>query len=718
MNTDMQAIQEGYSENPYHVLGRVKHDHTLLIRAFMPTAEHVEIEHAGAMQRIPNSDFFVFTLLPQDIKKIPLHHTLIWQDKNTHNRYQCMSPYSFSPQLGDLDQHWFNEGKHHHSYRFMGAHLHTVDEVSGVLFAVWAPNAKRVSVIGDFNNWHGLRHPMYKHSGGTWELFIPHLCAGDLYKFELRTQQDDILIKTDPFAQAMELRPKTASIITDPSYQWEDMQWMANRQNFNWQHQAISIYEVHLGSWQRDEQGHFLNYRTLAQQLIPYVKKLGYTHIELLPITEHPLDKSWGYQVSAYYAPTSRHGSPADLRYFIEKCHQHHIGVFLDWVPAHFPKDEFALARFDGTALYEHEDPRKGEHRDWGTLIFNYARHEVISFLLSNALYWIEEFHIDGLRVDAVASMLYLDYSRNEGDWIPNQYGGNENIEALEFLRHLNTVVHEAHPGALIIAEESTSWPMVSRPVWMGGLGFSLKWNMGWMNDTLHYMELDSVYRSYHHDKLTFSQLYAYSENFVLPLSHDEVVHMKSSMLSKMKGDWWQQFANLRLLYMYQYAHPGKKLLFMGGEFGQWDEWNEAKALDWELTHLPTHQGVMQLITDLNQLYQQQPALHQYDFAQKGFQWIDCHDVKQSIISFIRYSDDQHIICIFNFTPVPRYQYRIGVPSPHHYYELLNSDRACYAGSENIYNPDIITQQQEYMGFPYSITLNLPALSGIYLKRK
>lgn len=552
---------------------------------------------------------------------------------------------------------------------------------------------------------------------GVWELFIPGLQQNDRYKFEIRTMYNGYCVmKADPYARAMEMRPRTASIVYGSNHDWKDDDWMAARRQYDWQHRPISMYEVHLGSWQRSDDHQFLNYRELAHRLVDYVLWMGYTHINLLPISEHPLDESWGYQTSAYYAPTHRFGDPDDFRYFIDHCHQHGIGVFLDWVPAHFPKDGFALARFDGTALYEHADPRQGEHKEWGTYIFNYGRNEVRNFLIANALYWAREFHLDGLRVDAVASMLYLDYDRKEGEWLPNKYGGNENIEAINFIRILNAEVHAQYPGMVLMAEESTSWPMVSRPVWMGGLGFSMKWNMGWMNDTLHYFSEDPINRSYHHNQLTFSQMYAYHENFILPLSHDEVVHLKGALASKMPGDAWQQLANLRLLLSYQMTSPGKKLLFMGGEFGQWMEWDEGKVLDWSLCEQSPHRGVQLLARDLNSLYSQQPALHQYDFEAQGFEWIDCHDYQQSILSFIRKGEGEQLICLFNFTPVVRNNYRVGLPHSGKYREILNSDAQIYGGSDVGNAGGITAEDVTWLGRPASALVTLPPLAIVILQ--
>ena len=553
--------------------------------------------------------------------------------------------------------------------------------------------------------------------GGVWELFIPELEAGCLYKFELLNRASgEVLVKTDPYGQQFEYRPKTASqVVARNTHDWQDSAWLSERAKFDWLHQPMSIYEVHLGSWKRDEHGHFLNYRELATELVAYVKDLGFTHLELLPITEHPLDDSWGYQTTGYFAPTSRFGSADDFRYFVDCCHQNNIGVILDWVPAHFPKDNFALARFDGSALYEHEDPRKGEHRDWGTLIYNYGRNEVRNFLLASAVFWLEEFHLDGLRVDAVASMLYLDYSREADDWVPNCYGGNENLEAIDFLRELNTITHQQQPGTVIMAEESTSWPQVTRPTWAGGLGFSMKWNMGWMHDVLAYMQQESIHRQYHHNQLTFGMLYAFSENFALPFSHDEVVHGKGSMLSKMPGDEWQKFANLRLLYTFMFAYPGKKLLFMGNEFGQGTEWNFRKDLDWYVLEYPLHEGLKTLVKDLNHLYKTESALYHHDFEQRGFDWIDCHDVQQSILCFQRNHGNESLIIVLNFTPVVRENYRIGVPVEGMYREIFNSDSEYYAGS-NTGNSAVETNNEPWMNQSFSISLTLPPLGAIILK--
>ncbi|MDD5214268.1 MAG: 1,4-alpha-glucan branching protein GlgB [Methylococcales bacterium] len=715
LDFDSVKIAAAQHHNPFSVLGRHPKASKIHVRLYMPYAETVHFSHNNvAILRIDGTDFFEYIAKKGEL---PPHYRISWLDKDGV-KHEGYDPYDFGVQLPEFDLHLFGEGKHWHVYQKLGAHLHTADGIQGVLFAVWAPNAGRVSVVGDFNRWDGRCHPMRSlGGGGVWELFIPELDAGDFYKFELLNRASgEVLVKTDPYGQQFENRPKTAAVVVGKNtYTWQDSVWMKARAEHDWLHQPMSIYEVHLGSWKRDKQGHFLNYRDIAVQLAEYVKNLGFTHIELLPITEHPLDDSWGYQTTGYFAPTSRFGNADDFRYFIDYFHQHNIGVILDWVPAHFPKDNFALARFDGSALYEHEDPRKGEHRDWGTLIYNFGRNEVKNFLLASAVFWLEEFHLDGLRVDAVASMLYLDYSREANDWIPNCYGGNENLEAIDFLRELNTITHQQQPGTVIMAEESTSWPQVTRPTWAGGLGFSMKWNMGWMHDVLKYMQEDPIHRQYHHDQLTFGMLYAFSENFTLPFSHDEVVHGKGSLLNKMKGDEWQRFANLRLLYTFMFAYPGKKLLFMGCEFGQGTEWNFHKALDWYVLEYPHHSGLQTLVKDLNQLYKTEPALHRHDFEQRGFEWIDCHDVQQSILCFQRIHGQSRIIIVLNFTPVIRENYRIGVPDKGVYREIFNSDSSYYAGS-NIGNGVVETEDEPWMNQNYSLTLTLPPLGAIILK--
>ncbi len=711
-------VQNGTHHDPFEVLGvHGQSDGSILIRAFLPAAEAVEVA-GGPMLRVPGTDCFERLLPPGSA--VGAHPVLRWQDKRAGAWHDTRCPYSFGPQLGEMDLYLFGEGRHFEIWKILGARAKTVDGVAGTLFAVWAPAVQRVSVIGDFNDWDGRRHPMRcRGTSGVWELFIPGLEAGHAYKYEILGRHGQLAKKTDPYARQMFLRPETTSCVPhDMPYAWGDAAWLEARAHFDWQHRPISIYELHPGSWRRHADGSFYTWNELAAELIPYVLDLGYTHIELLPVAEHPLDASWGYQVSGYYAPTARFGSAYDFRAFIDACHQANIGVLLDWVPAHFPKDDFALARFTGEPVYEHADPRRGEHQDWGTLIFDFGRNEVRNFLVANALYWIDEFHIDGLRVDAVASMLYLDYSRNPGEWLPNQYGGRENIEAIHFLREMNTEVHGRFPGVLTIAEESTAWPAVSRPVELGGLGFSMKWNMGWMNDSLDYIEKEPVYRKYQHNQLTFSQMYAWTENFVLPLSHDEVVHMKKSLLDKMPGDVWQRFANLRLFYAWHYAHPGKKLLFMGGEFGQWNEWKESGQLDWMLLGFPDHDGIRALLRDLNRLYRDESALHAFDFDPRGFRWIDCHDADQSVLSLVRQGPDgtPPVIVLLNFTPVPRRGYRIGVPANTAWCEVLNTDSMYYGGSNLGNGQPLHAQALPWMGFEQSIEVTLPPLGAIFLK--
>ncbi len=716
---ELRRIVEARHHDPFAVLGCHREDGGVVVRAYLPHAQEARIAEGGlAMERVPKSGLFEWR--GDDGSRLPPHYSLIWRDEG-QREHIARDPYTFAPQVGDLDLHLFGEGRHRHAYRFLGAHEYQVDGVGGVLFVVWAPNAERVSVVGNFNRWDGRCHPMRVRGGsGVWELFIPDLAAGQIYKYEIRNRHTgEIMLKADPYAQRQELRPRTASVVEGASpFRWNDGKWLKARKTADWQHRPMSVYEIHPGSWQRDMEGEFLNYRELAHRLVDYVKDLGFNYIELLPITEHPFDLSWGYQATGYFAPTSRYGSPDDFRYFVDHCHRNGIGVLLDWVPAHFPKDAHGLARFDGTPLYEHGDPRLGEHLDWATLIYNYGRNEVKNFLISSAVYWLQEMHLDGLRVDAVASMLYLDYSREEGGWVPNKYGGRENLDAIDFLRELNMATHEECPGVLMVAEESTSWPQVSRPTYVGGLGFDLKWNMGWMNDTLRYMAHDPIHRQYHQGMLTFSMLYAFTENFMLPFSHDEVVHGKQSMLHKMPGDEWQRHANLRVLYTYQFTHPGKKLLFMGTEFGQGLEWNSAGVLDWYVLEYPLHQGVQRLVRDLNKLYLESPALYRYEFEWQGFEWIDCHDAQQSVLSFIRKGDgDELMAVVLNLTPVPRDGYRIGVPLPGDYREVLNSDSAYYGGS-NLGNgmAPLRAEARPWMNRDYSLVLTLPPLAGIVLR--
>lgn len=713
----LQAVAEARCHDPFAVLGRHVIGNDVLVRVFAPEAVNVVIvDNQAQMKRRPNTDVFEWR---GRASSLPRYYRLCFHGSNDH-RHVTYDPYCFPPQITDHDLHLLREGKLRYSYQVLGANVRVVEGVEGVLFATWSPNAERVSVVGDFNRWDGRAHPMRSRGDtGVWELFIPGLLAGEKYKFEIRNRPTgEVFLKADPYGTRFELRPSTASIVSDPgTYRWFDQDWLLKRAQADWLHAPMAIYEVHLGSWRKSENAEFLGYRKIAEQLVMHVKDLGYTHIELMPITEHPLDDSWGYQTVGYFAPTSRFGTPDDFRYFINHCHANGIGVILDWVPAHFPRDAHGLARYDGTALFEHEDPRQSEQADWGTLIFNYARNEVRNFLLSSAVYWCNEFHIDGLRVDAVASMLYLDYSKSEGEWIPNKYGGRENLEAISFLRELNSVIHEKFPGVLVFAEESTAWPMVSRPVYVGGLGFSMKWNMGWMNDTLSYFEQDPVYRRYRHDKLTFSQLYAYTENFVLPFSHDEVVHGKRSLHYKMPGDAWQRLANLRLLYAYQYTHPGKKLLFMGSEFAQGEEWSHKRGLDWHVLNYASHRSVQDMIRLLNQLYREEPALHYFDFDARGFEWLDCHDSEQSVLSFLRKSENQFLVVVLNFTPVPREGYRVGIPEAGFYRELFNSDSEFFGGSNAGNVGGVPSDPMEWMGRPHSICITLPPLGALILKR-
>ncbi len=716
-DSDQQRIAAATHHDPFSYLGLHRNGKQARLRVYAPHTRTLQIaQGAQELARHGESDFFEWSGAGEAIAD---HERLLRVD-DKGNEIEFYDPYSFAPLLSDFDLHLFQQGRHWHIYRILGAHLRTVDGVDGVLFATWAPNAQRVSVIGDFNSWDGRRHPMRSRGGsGVWELFIPGIQVGTLYKFELRNQHTGaVLKKIDPYASAFEMRPATASIVADNSrYEWADEDWLQQREQADWLHTPMSVYEVHLGSWRRGADGEFLNYRELAAQLLEYLQDTGFTHIELLPVTEHPLDDSWGYQTTGYFAPTSRFGTPDDFRFFVDTLHQHGFGIILDWVPAHFPKDAHALARFDGSALYEHEDPRRGEHPDWGTLIYNYGRSEVRNFLLASAIFWLQEFHLDGLRVDAVASMLYLDYSREGGNWIPNQHGGNENLEAIEFLRELNTVTHQQLPGTLIIAEESTAWPQVTRPVNLGGLGFSMKWNMGWMHDSLSYMQKDPVHRHYHHNQLTFGLLYLFSENFVLPFSHDEVVHGKGPMIYKMPGDDWQRFANLRLLYTYMFTYPGKKLLFMGSEFAQTSEWNHHRSLDWQLLEHAPHASMRLLVSDLNRVYREQAALHRFDFEPNGFEWIDCNDIDQSVLSYLRRAGDEIIIVLLNFTPIPRVGYRVGVPLAGEYIEIFNSDSAFYNGSNVGNEPRLQSEGRAWMGRPCSVELTLPPLGGLILKK-
>ncbi|MCO6455763.1 MAG: 1,4-alpha-glucan branching protein GlgB [Pirellulaceae bacterium] len=722
------ALIDGNHPNPFEVLGphEVQQDgrKVLAVRAFLPHSRQAWVldqahDVSRPMRRIhPAGLYEAICPLPSSRGE---RYQLRVADQNG-NLVTMHDPYSFGSLWSDFDRYLFGEGRHTRVYERMGAQLRTIDGVSGTNFSVWAPNARGISVVGDFNGWDGRMHPMRKLvPSGIWEIFVPQVGAGQKYKFRVRTCDGEIIDKSDPYGFAAELPPHTASLVTDPgTYAWGDQQWLERRRQSDPLHQPISVFEVHLGSWQRqhDRQHGWLNYRELAHQLVDYCRKLGFTHIELLPVSEHPFTGSWGYQTVGYYSVTSRYGTPDDFKYFVDYCHQHNLGVIIDWVPAHFPRDGHGLRRFDGSALYEHADPRQGEHPDWGTMIFNYGRNEVRNFLVANALFWLDEYHIDGLRVDAVASMLYLDYSRQEGQWIPNRYGGRENLEAIHMIREFNEQVHAEYPGVLTIAEESTAWGGVSRPTYTGGLGFTLKWNMGWMNDTLRYMRLDSIHRRYHHDELTFSLIYAFTENFVLPLSHDEVVHGKGSLLGQMAGDLWQKFANLRSLYSYLWTHPGKKLLFMGSEFGQWNEWNCDADLQWDLLQWQSHRGVQQLVADLNAMYVREPSLHQLDFEGQGFEWIDCHNREDSVLSYLRFARnpaDFLVVCC-NFTPIVRHNFRLGVPRGGWYQEIFNSDSEFYGGSNVGNHPGVQAVPQPHHGRPCSLSITVPPLAVVVFK--
>ncbi len=713
-----------------------------VVRAYLPNAEAVsvvlpEIRKEYPMQSVHHAHFFECTIETTELSNYQLR-----VKEGEHERV-IYDPYAFrSSKLTDFDIHLFAEGNHHRIYEKLGAHPMVVEGVKGVYFAVWAPNARNVSVLGDFNSWDGRKHQMRKIGNGVWELFIPQIGVGEAYKYEVKNTEGHIYEKSDPYGFQQEPRPKTASIVTDlETYVWKDHDWMEKRRHTDPLTQPVCVYECHLGSWlhaaaaepairpdgteepvvvvsELKTTARFLTYRELADRLIPYVKELGYTHIELLPIAEHPFDGSWGYQVTGYFAPTSRYGSPQDFMYFVDQCHQNGIGVVVDWVPGHFPKDGHGLAFFDGTHLYEHADPRKGEHKEWGTLVFNYSRNEVRNFLYANALFWFDKYHIDGIRVDAVASMLYLDYGRKEGEWVANQYGGRENIEAADFLRQVNHLIFSYFPGTLSIAEESTAWPMVSWPTYVGGLGFNLKWNMGWMHDMLDYFSMDPWFRQFHQNNVTFSMWYHHSENFMLALSHDEVVHGKSSMIGKMPGDRWQKFANLRCLFAYMYAHPGKKTMFMGMEFAQWSEWNVWGDLEWQLLQYEPHQQTKLFFSKLNELYRREPALYTLDFAEEGFEWIDCSDNRHSVVSFIRRAKDadEFIVVVCNFTPQPHSHYRIGVPEHGFYTEIFNSDSKEFGGS-NMGNLGGKWADEWWMhNRRYSLDLCLPPLGVLMFK--
>ena len=722
------ALIDGNLENPFELLGPHEVEYqgrkALAIRAFLPGTRQVWMVDGAHKITRPMRQIHpavVYETL------CPIEHP-VGSDYQLRITSECgevitmHDPYAFPSYFSDFDLHLMSEGNHQLAYERLGAQVRTIDTVRGTNFAVWAPNAAAMSVVGDFNHWNGRRHPMRKHiPSGIWELFVPDVHAGTKYKYRVRSASGETMDKSDPFGFAAELPPCTASIVSDMStYEWQDGDWMERRAKTNLLEKPISVFELHLGSWRRNNErlNGWMNYREIAQQLVAYCLEMGFTHVELLPISEHPYTGSWGYQTVGYYSVTSRYGSPDDFKYFVDHCHRNNIGVILDWVPAHFPRDGHGLRRFDGTALYEHEDPRQGEHPDWGTLIFNYDRNEVRNFLISNAMFWFDKYHVDGLRVDAVASMLYLDYSRKDGEWIPNPHGGRENIGAISLLKEFNCEAHRRFPGVLTIAEESTAWQGVSHPTDAGGLGFSLKWNMGWMNDTLRYMRKDPIHRCHHHNELTFSLIYAFHENFTLPLSHDEVVHGKRSLLDQMPGDLWQKFANLRLLYSYMWTHPGKKLLFMGSEFGQWGEWNHESGLQWELLQWDTHRGVQRMMADLNRLYQREPALYEVDFRSQGFEWIDCCNAGDSSLSYLRrgLNVDDYLIIVANFTPVPRSHFRVGVPEAAWYDEIFNSDSQYYGGS-NIGNfPGIQARALPAHGRPHSIEMLVPPLGLTILK--
>jgi len=726
--SDIQAIVQGDHSDPFAVLGphRLK-EGAVAVRAFLPFAETARVIPLGTavgphpMERI-HADGLFEARFPT--AGDPFAYRLEATDERGQVR-EFDDPYRFPSTLSDYDLHLLREGTHYKAYEKLGAHLRTLDGVAGVTFAVWAPNARRVSVVGDFNQWDGRRHPMRCHPGnGLWEIFIPGLGEGARYKFELISRAGKPLaLKADPYAFAFEPEtPRTAAVVCSlDGYDWGDAQWMAERGRRNCDDSPIAIYEVHLGSWMRvpEEDNRFLTYRELAPKLAAYAEEMGYTHVELLPVMEHPFYGSWGYQTIGYFAPTRRYGTPHDFMCFVDYLHQRGIGVVLDWAPAHFPRDPHGLGYFDGTHLYEHEDPRQREHPDWGTLVFNYGRNEVANFLIGNALYWLDRYHVDGLRVDAVASMLYLDYGRKPGEWVPNPFGGNEDLEAVAFLKRFNEAVYGSQSGIMTIAEESTAWPMVSHPTYLGGLGFGFKWNMGWMHDLLDYMSRDPVHRKYHHTQLTFGLLYAWHENFILPLSHDEVVHGKGSLHGRMPGDDWQKFATLRAFYAFMYGHPGKKLLFMGGEFGQTREWDHDQSLDWHLLEMgPYHGGLQTLVKDLNRLYRSEAALHQVDFDPAGFQWIDCNDWEQSVVSFVRRARDgeDFVLFVSNFTPVPRHGYRLGVPREGFYRECLNTDAGLYGGSNVGNPPGAWAEPTAWQGQPHSLVLTLPPLATLVLK--
>jgi 1,4-alpha-glucan branching enzyme len=720
LTTELEQLAAGQHSEPHRLLGAHPHkrggEDGVLIRTFHPEATAVDLLRPGleptSMKPAGPKGVFV-EFVPGAVLPIPYRLRYRFEDGHT---WEQEDPYRFLPTLGDMDLHLFNEGNHWRLWECMGAHVRTVDGVPGVSFAVWAPSAVRVSVVGAFCSWNGRRYPMRQMgSSGVYEIFIPGLLSGEFYKYEIKTRSGDIRVKADPFAFSMERPPGTAARVFHSTYEWGDHEWMEARRTRDHARAPLAIYEVHLGSWAWSAEGRPLTYRELAPRLIEHVQRFGFNYIEPLPLAEHPFGGSWGYQVSGYYAPTARYGDPDDFRYFVDYCHQHGIGVIVDWVPAHFPKDDFALRRFDGTALYEHEDPRRGEHPDWGTLVFNFGRHEVRNFLIANALYWLNELHVDGLRVDAVASMLYLDYSRNEGEWLPNKYGGRENLEAIHFIQGLNETIRIHAGGSIMVAEESTAWGGVTRPVEEGGLGFTFKWNMGWMHDTLLYFSKEPVHRKYHHNDLTFAMIYEHTERFIMPLSHDEIVHGKGSLLSKMPGDLWQQFANLRTLLAYQYTRPGKILLFMGTELAPWYEWDYEWPLDWSLSENTERAALQRFMADLGRLYHETPCLWRSDADPYGCSWIDCHDSDNSVLSYFRRDGDEHAIVVLNLTPVPRDDYRVGVPLASRYVERLNSDDLRYHGSGYPTVKEAHSDAIAWQGFNQSVCLNLPPLAALVL---
>ena len=720
---ELDAIVRREHGNPHGVLGAHPTSGGVVIRAYRPAACAVtaHLDGAGTLELEQIHPGGVFEAVV-DGAELPLHYRLE-VDYGSAGSFTIEDPYRFTPTLGELDTYLIGEGRHEELYEKLGAHVREHEGVEGTAFAVWAPAAHAVSVVGDFNSWDGRLHAMRTlGSSGVWELFLPEVGEGTRYKYEILGADRQLLLKADPFAFETEVPPKTASVVFRSRHRWskQDAGWLAERARQQPLERPVSIYEVHAGSWRLNslEGNRSLTYTELADELCAYVKDMGFTHVELLPVTAHPFSGSWGYQVTGYFAPTPRYGSPDDLRQFIERMHASGVGVILDWVPAHFPREDFGLARFDGTALYEHADPRRGAHPDWGTLVFNFGRHEVRNFLISNALFWLREYHIDGIRVDAVASMLYLDYSRREGEWVPNEFGGREDLDAVAFLKALNEVLYGREPGVITAAEESTAWPGVSRPTYLGGLGFGFKWNMGWMHDTLDYFQQDPIYRRYHHHELTFSLMYAFSENFILPLSHDEVVHGKGSLYSKMAGaDKWQKLANLRALYAYMWAHPGKKLLFMGLEFGQEAEWSHERSLDWHLLEAPEHAGVQALVRDLNRLYRDEPALWEVDSDPSGFWWLEPNDADANVIAFARAGKTAERVVVFaaNLSPVPREGYRLGLPRACRWREAINTDSTYYGGSDVGNLGGVAPEPIPWNGQPVSAEITLPPLGAVWL---